>query len=296
MPILKQFIGKSQLAAMGAGVRGEEGQYFKDKFVEVANIIKAMPHTYQTDGQGDKAIAHLHYFKGSMDWYITEKDIDTDGEGQIQAYGLADLGDGGEMGYISIKEIIASGVELDLHWSPKSIGAIRGKNDQVNDDQQYRDSGDIDRYSSMTPDAVQQLSDTEYQSGFDALEGVNEHTEAVFFAAKRTGDTPLMARAEALVREQDAMPDGVTMDFTRRRFELMQEIKAMLNGEGQDKKTEFMSEISALRSETDITRFNEKLDDLAARIEEAGLMDELEPALSAVADVLTDLLAAAEKA
>jgi hypothetical protein len=136
MPLLKQFIGQSQLSAMGSGVRGEEGQFFKDKFIEVANVIKSMPKTYDTDGQGDKAVAYLHYFKAGADWYITEKDTgDVEDakngiSGQVQAFGLADLGYGGEMGYISIEELIRSGVELDLYWTPKTIGQIKGKNDE----------------------------------------------------------------------------------------------------------------------------------------------------------------------
>ncbi|SEN75387.1 DUF2958 domain-containing protein, partial [Nitrosomonas marina] len=104
MPLLKQFIGKSQLAAFASGIRGEEGQFIKDKLIEIANIIKNMPQTYGQDGLGDEAVVHLHYFKGSADWYITEKDMEDE---QLQAFGLADLyGDGGELGYISIQELI----------------------------------------------------------------------------------------------------------------------------------------------------------------------------------------------
>jgi hypothetical protein len=34
-----------------------------------------MPQTGETDGQGDKAVAHLHYFMGQFDFWITERDI-----------------------------------------------------------------------------------------------------------------------------------------------------------------------------------------------------------------------------
>ncbi|MHB1531426.1 hypothetical protein [Acidithiobacillus sp.] len=47
-----------------------------------------MPKNYDTDGQGGDAVAFLHYFTGSWDWYITEKDVDSDDKGQIQAFGL----------------------------------------------------------------------------------------------------------------------------------------------------------------------------------------------------------------
>jgi hypothetical protein len=80
-------------------------------------------------------VAYLHYFAGGQaNWYITEKDKgcpddeDYGGPGgppQQQAFGLADLfGDGGELGYISIAEILANRGELDLHWTPKPLSEI----------------------------------------------------------------------------------------------------------------------------------------------------------------------------
>ncbi|MCA9422205.1 MAG: DUF2958 domain-containing protein [Nitrospira sp.] len=133
MPILKQFIGKSQLAAFASGIRGEEKQFFIDKMLEIANTIQNMPQTYGQDGMGDKAVVYLHYFKGSADWYITERDMEDE---QVQAFGLADLfGDGGELGYISIQELIESGVELDFYWTPKTIGEIKEKNQEGQLDQ-----------------------------------------------------------------------------------------------------------------------------------------------------------------
>jgi hypothetical protein len=59
--------------------------------------------------------------------------------------------------------------------------------------------------------------------------------------------------------------------------------------------TEIDTEIESLRSETDIPTFDKRLDDLAAKIEEAGLMEQYEPVLNEVADILTGLLAEAEK-
>jgi len=121
---MKGFIGKSQLAAIDAGVWGEERQFFYAKLVEMAEIITKMPVTYQTDGQGDQAIVQLHYFTSGADFYITERDME---EAQLQAFGKADLGHGGELGYISIVEILECGAELDLHWTPKTLAEIKSK-------------------------------------------------------------------------------------------------------------------------------------------------------------------------
>ena len=40
---------------------------------------------------------------------------------QLQAYGLVNLGYDGEIGYISIDELIKNDVELDLFFSPTEI-------------------------------------------------------------------------------------------------------------------------------------------------------------------------------
>jgi hypothetical protein len=74
---------------------------------------------------------YLHYFRGSCDWYIMEKDIDSHGDGQSQAFGLADLGYGGELGYISIQELCECGVELDLHFKPISFGELKTKREMM---------------------------------------------------------------------------------------------------------------------------------------------------------------------
>lgn len=126
MPLLKQFIGGAQLLVINSAMSGEEGQFFKDKLIEIASVIQTMPKTYGQDGMGDGAIAYLHYFKGSGDWYITEKDMEDE---QLQAFGLANLGQGGELGYISIQDLIDAGVELDLHWNPKTLKIIRSGED-----------------------------------------------------------------------------------------------------------------------------------------------------------------------
>lgn len=125
---VKPFLSPSQLSIMGDATRGEEGQYFKDKFMEIAKVIDTMAKTYETNGLGDSAEVSLHYFKGDSHWYITEKDVDKDGEGQIQAYGYAVLNGDlqfAESGYINIAELTKYGVEMDLHWTPRPLAKVK---------------------------------------------------------------------------------------------------------------------------------------------------------------------------
>ena len=131
---LENFVGRGQLSVMLANCRGEERKFFKTMILELKNTIENMPQTYGTEGQGAEATATLHYFKGDSDWYIIEKDAgdpDDDIPGvQAQAFGFACLnGDkkNAEMGYISIQELIENGVELDLYYHQKTIGAIKDK-------------------------------------------------------------------------------------------------------------------------------------------------------------------------
>ncbi len=115
---LRKFISPAQIEAMANVCRTKERAFMYKKLAEVIKTINAMPKTYETDGQYKKAVVQLHYFMSGCDWYITERDMDCD---QFQAFGMANLGHGGEMGYISIVEIIAAGAELDLFWTPKPL-------------------------------------------------------------------------------------------------------------------------------------------------------------------------------
>lgn len=98
----------------------------EEPLTRLATVVANMPHTYQTDGQGDEAIVHLHYFMSGSDWWITEKDVIG---GVIQAFGLASInGNYPELGYISIAELVETrGMQLDFHWEPINLKAVKEK-------------------------------------------------------------------------------------------------------------------------------------------------------------------------
>lgn len=126
LQIIEPFVSPAQLKVIGMMLRGEERQHFIDKINQIADTIRLMPKTYEQDGKGAEAMVHLHYFIAGCDWHITEKDRG-DGSGdhrQLQAFGMANLGYGPALGYISIEELRQNGVELDLYWEPKTIGEI----------------------------------------------------------------------------------------------------------------------------------------------------------------------------
>ena len=122
---IKSLISDAQKSAIDEILQGEEGLYMAKLLLDIYEIWERMPVTNETENQGSAAKAQLHYFLGGCDWWIIEKDIDTDHQGQIQAFGIADLGfNCRELGYISIPEILSVGAELDFHYKPQSIAEL----------------------------------------------------------------------------------------------------------------------------------------------------------------------------
>lgn len=129
---VKKFLGRMQHDTIQGFIkRGEESAFYANKMIELLQQIDAMPVTYQTDGQGKKALAQLHYFRGNMDWYITEKDVEG---GVQQAYGYVNAGHGLEGGYINIEEVASVNAELDLYFDPISIHAVEGTEPEETED------------------------------------------------------------------------------------------------------------------------------------------------------------------
>lgn len=120
----KKFIPKSQLSVIrSAMLVSEERKHFSGLLQELTKTVNSMTVTYEQDGKGDEAVAYLHYFSPGCDWYITEADME---DGTTQAFGFADMGCGGEFGYISINQLVMHPeVNLNFYWKPKTIAAIK---------------------------------------------------------------------------------------------------------------------------------------------------------------------------
>jgi hypothetical protein len=124
--IVTPFMNFLQLLVLkGYCYDSEESDYFQQLVCELAKRIEGMPVTYDQDGQGDEAVAYLHYFHKDSDWYIAEKDVDG---GVHQAFGYAVFnGDlqNAETGYISISELLENRAELDLHFTPVTMEFVK---------------------------------------------------------------------------------------------------------------------------------------------------------------------------
>lgn len=127
--LLKRWLPESQRSAILECLRGEEAEGFEQLVNLLGDRLATMPKTYEQDGKGDDAIAYVHFFRGDMDWFITEGDITPDGNGvHRQAFGWCDLGWGcPELGYVDIQELRDNGIEFDLYWQPKTLREIKAR-------------------------------------------------------------------------------------------------------------------------------------------------------------------------
>lgn len=235
---IKPFMPKMQRSFILEAMNGEEAQYFFDKMVEMATLIGKMPKTYDQDGLGNKAIVTLHYFRASSDWYITEKDIA--GRGTEQAFGLAVLnGDrqNAELGYISIDELVARNVELDLNWEKKTVGMVKQAMSEADNAPAPAAApapeAEVlpDPFDPFNPvwerplDQITGMAEQEYARVLAALTDQNHHAEALVLQAARTGDMMLRHHALELLRDQQR-EGSLTPDLKARAARLT----ARING------------------------------------------------------------------
>lgn len=127
---IRKFMPDRQRVALFELLDSEEAEYFADIIIGLSDRIATMPKTYDTQDQEDP-IVYLHYFGGTYDAWITEKDagdVDELDPLQIQAFGWASFfgKSEAEAGYISIEELRTpcSLIELDFHWTPKPISEV----------------------------------------------------------------------------------------------------------------------------------------------------------------------------
>ena len=130
MKLLREFIGNRQLKTIADIILdGEEGDYYIEKLNEIQKTIEAMPGVYQSEDSYERK-AFLHYFMGSCDWYIFEKDT-VENEPQLQAFGFACINgdrENAELGYVCIEDVINHAhAEIDLHYEPETMREILTK-------------------------------------------------------------------------------------------------------------------------------------------------------------------------
>ena len=115
----RRLMPTGEIGALLQALKGEEGLEIAETLKKAWQTFQSMPTTYEQEGTNTPT-AHLHYFTGAWDWYITEKDSEPE---QLQAFGFvkSDLCPEGEWGYINLEEITHAGAELDLYFTPAPV-------------------------------------------------------------------------------------------------------------------------------------------------------------------------------
>jgi hypothetical protein len=111
---LALFMPPTQRAAVRHGLRTVMRDEVSVLLTHWCAVIEHMPITLDTEGEGDAATVHLHYFLRESHWFILE--LDDYGNGRAQALGMAYDGQQATMEYINIDELITLGAELDMFW------------------------------------------------------------------------------------------------------------------------------------------------------------------------------------
>ena len=128
---LRRFVPAQQLDSMLLNMNGSDCDWIGPKLLELAARIRAMPKSYEQDSKGREAVVYLHYFGGSADFYITEKDREVV---QHQAFGAATYGGGQslELGYISLVELCRHNlIELDLYFPPCTLEQVYQEREEM---------------------------------------------------------------------------------------------------------------------------------------------------------------------
>lgn len=125
--IFYQFVCKQQIEELE---KREKEKEIKDKINKFEKIFNDMPIVNEQYGNKNNAVIYLHYFKNLpssltiINWYIIEKD---NKENQTEAFGMYNLEETFESGYISIKELIKDNIKLNFEWKFKIVNEIKKK-------------------------------------------------------------------------------------------------------------------------------------------------------------------------
>lgn len=122
---MQTYLPPAQRRTVELLLKGEEGEFFEQTLIHWADVVHHMPRAMPSDLKSlDDAVAHLHYFYGGCDWYILEP-ADKD----RVCFCYANLGDddNAEYGSLWLGEFDNLPVELDLHWTPKTMSEVLAK-------------------------------------------------------------------------------------------------------------------------------------------------------------------------
>ncbi len=121
--ILASYMGWPQWSSLQTLMHGgEESAFFQEIATNLSRCIAEMP---EAGSQDEAETVFLHYFLGSSDVWVLEKDAAA-GVERVFAFSLLN-GDArmAELGYVDLSQLILTGFELDFYFSPKPLAEVR---------------------------------------------------------------------------------------------------------------------------------------------------------------------------
>lgn len=122
IPFIHKFTTASQMREIIAGTQGDDRQKYLELLSDFGARIDRMPKSGTEGIPTDDDIAQLHYKIGLYNWYVTRKGPQNPVENIvvfITAPGIPE-----SIGFMSLRDIIASGGELDLNFKPQRLSKI----------------------------------------------------------------------------------------------------------------------------------------------------------------------------
>lgn len=119
---MQTYLPPTQRRTVEILLKGEEGEFFEQTLAHLADVVHHMPRVLPSNLQSmDDAVAYLHYFYGGCDWYILEP-----ADNDRVCFCYANLGDdqNAEYGSLWLGEFDSLNVELDFHWTPKTMREV----------------------------------------------------------------------------------------------------------------------------------------------------------------------------
>ena len=113
---LKPFMSPSQSELIYSLCSHKGGQHFFDKIQSLVRTVRQMPGA--GEGNNHSPVIQLRYFYAGAEWLITGKDTDSKASSQCRVFGVSEVSDQHELGFINLHELFSVGAEIDLSFEP----------------------------------------------------------------------------------------------------------------------------------------------------------------------------------
>lgn len=126
---LNGVLGDAQWQSMKEmlAVGGDQAEFVANKVFEIGDTLRKLPLGDESGAIRDDALCYLRYQKGSLNFYVTERQIHKELGELVMVMRVVDGGRNFDFFYAKIEAInnFCEGIELDLYWRPITIAEAK---------------------------------------------------------------------------------------------------------------------------------------------------------------------------